>query len=94
MRPQIKIFSDTDVTVLEQRVNDWLVANPAVDILHLAQTESAKGDGFPFILRISLLYGSPQDTRSLEFQETSNEERLMTPVFFDEQKIERLSRMV
>jgi hypothetical protein len=46
---QIRAFSCHTIKELEKQVNQWLTANPGVEIVQLTQSESGGGGGEWFI---------------------------------------------
>ena len=92
---RIKIFSDSDIVGLEQRVNDWLGENENAEIVQLAQTESPAGKGTPWSARITLLYRESRDRLAveelIESEGLSAAEELMgEPIIFERSDTERL----
>ncbi|HLW35709.1 MAG TPA: hypothetical protein VKS98_08625 [Chthoniobacterales bacterium] len=52
---QIKAFSCHTIEDLEKQVNQWLTANPGVEIVQLTQSESG-GGGMERFITISILF--------------------------------------
>jgi len=53
---QIKAFSCHTIEDLEKQVNQWLTANPGVEIVQLTQSESGGGGGMERFITISILF--------------------------------------
>lgn len=52
---QLKIFVFNDIDGVEEKINDWLMANNVI-VQHIGQSQSEKGGRFLFI--VSILYYS------------------------------------
>jgi hypothetical protein len=59
---QIKAFSCHTVEDLEKQVNQWLTANPGVEIVQLAQSESG-GGGMEWFITVTVLFKKIGDRR-------------------------------
>ena len=53
---QIKAFSCRTVEDLEKQVNQWLTANPGVEIVQLSQSESGGGGGMEWFVTVTVLF--------------------------------------
>jgi len=53
---QIKAFSCHTVEDLEKQVNQWLTANPGVEIVQLTQSESSGGGGMEWFITVTVLF--------------------------------------
>jgi len=53
---QIKAFSCRTVEDLEKQVNQWLTANPGVEIVQLTQSESSGGGGMEWFITVTVLF--------------------------------------
>jgi len=53
---RIKVFLDTNPDDAESRVNQWLARHPEIEVVQLAQSESARSEGSPWSVTITLLY--------------------------------------
>jgi hypothetical protein len=85
---RIKIFSDSDIVELEQRVNDWLEENETAEVVQLAQTESPELNGTPWSARITLLYRESRnrlaEEERIESEGISSAEELIgEPMIFE-----------
>ncbi len=93
---RIKIFSDSDIVELENRVNDWLEENESAEIVQLAQTESPEVNGTPWSARITLLYRDESRNRLAEEELIESEgfaaaeELIGEPMIFERPETERL----
>jgi len=92
---RIKIFSDSDIVELENRVNDWLEENESAEIIQLAQTESPEVKGTPWSARITLLYRESRNRLAEEELIESEgfaaaEELIGEPIIFERPETERL----
>jgi hypothetical protein len=53
---QIKAFSCHTIEDLEKQVNQWLTANPGVEIVQLTQSESGGGGGGEWFITVTILF--------------------------------------
>jgi hypothetical protein len=66
---KIKIFTYFSMNInppSEIQMNQWLAANPDIEIVHIVQSESmaARGDGMERNLSISILYREKESKKS------------------------------
>jgi hypothetical protein len=57
---KVKVFSEDSAQDLEQVINDWLAANPNIEVVEVLQSQSS---GFPVgvtTLTLSIVYSTTQ----------------------------------
>jgi hypothetical protein len=57
---KVKVFSEDSAQDLEQVINDWLAANPNIEVVEAMQSQSS---GFPVgvtTLTLSIIYSTTQ----------------------------------
>ena len=80
---RIKTFLDTNPDDAESRVNRWLSRNPDIEVVQLAQSESARADNSPWSVTITLLYRESRKREQEEEIAMSSERVLEDPVVME-----------
>jgi hypothetical protein len=57
---KVKVFSEKSATDLEQAVNQWLAANPNVEVLEALQSESGDREEGKRVITFSIVYSTTQ----------------------------------